>query len=320
MSSKNHEIDDLAAEWAVRRDLGALSAQEQAEFEAWLAADLRHLGAYGRAEAVLARLERLNGVGNDQVSDDAPRLAGWNRRHALLAGGAATVAAAGVGLALFPTNSGQGSFSTQIGQTREVVLADGSVVSLNTDSQISVEFTDSIRNVTLIKGEAFFDVAKNKNRPFVVTADGTQVRAVGTSFTVSLLPKRPIQVLVKEGVVELRRPDLPEAIPVRASANVRAIVPPDAPIVTEAMPEERLARDLEWQYGRIALDNETLADAANEFARYSEVRIVVDPAVSNKTVTGLFASNDPIGFAKTAANVLRLTTEVRGNEVRISAE
>jgi transmembrane sensor len=86
------------------------------------------------------------------------------------------------------------------------------------------------------------------------------------------------------------------------------------------MPEEKLARDLEWQYGRIALDNETLVDAANEFARYSEVRIVVDPAVSNKTVTGLFASNDPIGFAKTAANVLRLTTEVRGNEVRIFAE
>jgi transmembrane sensor len=107
---------------------------------------------------------------------------------------------------------------------------------------------------------------------------------------------------------------------VRAAANVRAIVPLDAPIATTAMPEQKLARDLEWQYGRIALDNETLTDAASEFARYSEVRIVVDPAVSGKTVTGLFASNDPVGFAKIAATVLKLQTEVRGNEVRIFAE
>jgi transmembrane sensor len=101
---------------------------------------------------------------------------------------------------------------------------------------------------------------------------------------------------------------------------VRAIVPPDAPIVTVVMPEEKLARDLEWQHGRIALDNETLAMAANEFARYSEVRIVVDPTISARTVTGLFASNDPVGFAKAAAIVLKLKTEMRGNEIRIFAE
>jgi len=148
----------------------------------------------------------------------------------------------------------------------------------------------------------------------------TQVRAVGTSFTVSWLPQKPVEVLVKEGIVELKRSDLPEAPPVRASANVRAIVPPGAPIVIIAMPGEKLARELEWQHGRIALDNETLADAADEFSRYSEVRITVDPAISNKTVTGLFASNDPVGFARTAATVLKLQTEVKGNEVRIFAE
>ena len=60
MSSTNHEIDSVAADWVARRDLQGLSAEEQAEFEAWLAADVRHLGAYGRAEAVLARLERLS--------------------------------------------------------------------------------------------------------------------------------------------------------------------------------------------------------------------------------------------------------------------
>jgi len=203
---------------------------------------------------------------------------------------------------------------------REVVLPDGSIVSVNTNSEISVQFTRTERNIHLLRGEALFDVAKNKDRPFTVIAGDTSVRAVGTSFTVSRLPHEPIQVLVKEGVVELQRTNTPQALPVRASANIRAIAPPGAPIITVAMPEEKLVRDLEWQYGRIALDNETLADAAAEFARYSEILIVVDPGVSNRTVTGLFAANDPVGFAKATASVLKLQVEVKGNEVRIFRE
>lgn len=318
MSWTSNEIDDLAADWAVRRDLGQLSAQEQAQFEAWLNADVRHLGAYGRAEAVLARLERLTGVGRDVEEPAETQI--WTRRRAVMAAGGITATAAGLGIALYPRRAESEILSTQIGQMREIVLADGSIVSLNTDSAISVSFTDSARNITLHKGEALFEVAKSKARPFVVSAGCTQVRAVGTSFTVSRLPKRPVEVLVREGVVEVKRSDVPQAPPVRAEANVRALVPSDAPIATLAMPEEKLARDLEWQYGRIALDNETLADAASEFARYSEVRIVVDPAISDKTLTGLFAANDPVGFAKTAASVLKLQTHVQGNEVRIFAE
>lgn len=317
MSSINHEIDRLAANWATRRDLGKLSAREQAEFEAWLAADVRHLGAYGRAEAVLSRLERLNSVALEPAPGDDAQPSGWTRRRILLTGGAAAGLAAGMGIAVVRNGVQQETFSTEIGQMREVVLADGSVVSLNTNSEILVQFTNEARNINLLRGEALFDVAKNKHRPFIVSAGDTRVRAVGTSFTVSRLPKKPIQVLVREGVVELRRADALEAMPVRASANIQAIAPPGAPIVTVAMPEEKLVRDLAWQRGRIALDNQTLTDAAGEFARYSEVRIIVDPGISNRTVTGLFASNDPVGFAKAAAAVLKLQMEVKGSEVRI---
>jgi transmembrane sensor len=224
----------------------------------------------------------------------------------------------GVGIALVRNRiQHETSFSTRIGQMREVVLSDGSVVSLNTNSEILVRFTNEARNINLLRGEALFDVAKNRHRSFIVSAGDTRVRAVGTSFTVSRLPRKPIQVLVREGVVELKRTDALEAMPVRAGANIRAIASPGAPIVTVAMPEEKLARDLAWQRGNIALDNQTLADAADEFARYSEVRIVIDPGVSNKTVTGLFASNDPVGFARATASVLKLQMEVRGSEVRI---
>jgi transmembrane sensor len=318
MSIANQKIDELAADWAAKRDLGDLSSEEQTAFEDWLAADIRHLGAYGRAEAVLARLERLKGVTLQPAPENVSGEPGWFRRRAILAGGIAATLVAAAGIeAAFQRGAREETFSTEIGQMKEVVLADGSVVFLNTNSEITVKFTDAERNIKLVTGEALFDVAKNKERPFIVSAGDTRVRAVGTSFSVSMLRRKPIQVRVKEGIVELRRVDAPTAIPVRVSANFQVLAKHDSSIVTTPMPEEKLERGIAWQRGRIALDDRTLEDAADEFARYSEVRIMVDPAVSGKTVTGLFASNDPVGFAKAAASVLKLRVEVRGSEVRI---
>ena len=158
---------------------------------------------------------------------------------------------------------------------------------------------------------------RNKKRPFIVRAGDMQVRAVGTSFTVSMLPQRPIEVLVKEGVVELNRIGNQETAPVRVSANTQALALRDVAIVAARVPKAKIERDLAWKFGQIAFDNQTLQDAAQEFARYSEVRIVIDPTVANRTVTGLFASNDPITFAKAAAGVLKLQVEVNDREVRL---
>jgi transmembrane sensor len=324
MSLLNQEIDRQAADWAARRDLRTLSSEEQREFDSWLAADIRHLGAYGRAEAVLARLERLHSAA---VVDSVPDVADtpvWTRRRIVLAG---SVAAGFAGLgaigrtaweSVHPKSSHpEEYFATAVGESQEVRLADGSVMTLNTSTKATVHFTDETREIHLLQGEALFDVAKNKRRPFVVTAGDTKVRAIGTSFTVSMLPAQPILVLVREGVIELQRTTM--AVPVRASANVRVLSPPNAPIATVAIPEAQVERDLAWQFGKIAFDNQTLQEAADEFARYSDVRIVVDPDVANRTVTGLFVSSDPIGFAKAAASVLKLQLDVNGSEVRIFA-
>jgi transmembrane sensor len=88
--------------------------------------------------------------------------------------------------------------------------------------------------------------------------------------------------------------------------------------VAAGVAQSKLNRTLAWQFGRLDFDNEALQDAASEFARYSDVRIVVDPAVANRTVTGLFVSNDPIGFAKAAATALKLNVQVGEQEVRLS--
>jgi transmembrane sensor len=319
MSSTSQQVDDQAAKWAAMRDLGSLTPAQQEEFEQWLTSDRRHLGAYARAEGALIRVERAHGWARDLSSTLPPvTTSRWTRRRLLLTGSAAaSIAVAGVfGGALWERNREQ-IHATGKGEIREVLLTDGSIVKLNTNSKVAVRYTADVRMIRLLEGEALFDVAKNKKWPFVVQAKDTLVRAVGTSFTVSMLPRMPVRVLVKEGVVELKRTTAFASAPVRVSANNQAVAPHDAPITATPVAEAKLARNLAWEYGRLAFDDQTLQEAADEYARYSDIRIVVDPAVANMTITGSFVSNDPVGFARTAASALELQVEVNGREVKM---
>lgn len=315
MSPKNLEIDRVAAMWAAMRDLRSLTPREEEEFSAWLAASPLHLGAYGRAEAVLARLERLN-------PNSALTLVGKGnsiQRRTVLFGTAAAASLAIVAGTVISglTQSEKKSVSTAVGQIKRIILDDGSVVLMNTDTSIHIAYTAAERRIFLEKGEAIFEVAKNRARPFIVTAGDAEIKAVGTSFSVLRLPSRAIEVLVQEGVVELQRQLGSSEIPVRAGRNIKAILVKDAPILTTSIPQKTLTQDLEWRKGRIVFENQTLERAAVEYSRYSNVRISIDPSASQRTVTGLFSSNDPVGFARTAAGLLNLQVEVHRDEVRI---
>ncbi len=319
MTSLNQQIDDAAAAWVAKRSLLELSTAEHAEFVAWLAADIRHPGAYARAEAVLARIERMGRRMQDVFEHTALERSRLLTRRKILVGSAAAsiVAVWGVS-ALMQVPAQEEYFTTRLGQVREVVLSDGSVVSLNTDSEVSVKYTSEARNIRLIKGEALFDVAKNRKRPFVVSARYASVVAVGTSFAVSALPQKPIQVLIREGVIEFQRTDAPMASPVRAGANIHLSAPEGAPLITQSIRPKEVANQLAWQFGRISMEGRTLTEAASEFSRYNDVRIIIDPSVANQRVTGVFTANDPVGFAKAAAAVLRLQAEVKGRDVIIT--
>ena len=312
-----NEIDRQAAQWAAKADGVAANPDERAALERWLAADTRHLGAYAKAIAVLAQVERVRAAGDVPVVAGVPAAPS---RRVVLAGGvaaslAALTAAAGYGWLMW---QGQ-TYATKLGATEVVPLADGSVVTLNTDTEIAVRYTKARREVVLVKGEAFFDVAKNKARPFVVVAADVHVRAVGTSFVVQALPQRPLGVLVREGTVEVKRPAVPVAAAVLVHANMRATAPADGPIVAHVESADWIARALSWKSGRISFEDDTLEAAAREFSRYSTTRIVIaDPAIARRTVTGLFVSNDPVGFAKAVAVSLNLQVEVGESEIRIT--
>jgi transmembrane sensor len=325
MRTTSQDIEKQAAEWVAKRELGDLSPKEQAAFDAWLAADVRALGAYCRIEGALVRLGRVGRAARD--GDDAPGpreepatgiVKRYLSRRVILSGSVAAgfAAVCTIGASMWMRRQ-QNSFVSGVGLVREVPLSDGSVITLNTNSEVSVNYTDAVREIHLLRGEALFDVAKNKKRPFIVFAAGTQVRAVGTSFSVSMLPQRPVQVLVKEGVVELKPAAGDRVSAVRVKANTRVLIPERDRFIAVNIAQEKVDRDLAWQHGELAFDNQTLREAAQEYARYSSIRIVVDEASADRTVTGSFAANDPIGFAKLTAEALDLQVEVNDNEVRL---
>ena len=322
MSEKTaHQIDAEAADWAARFDRGPQTADLEQDFRAWRDGDVRCVGAYARIRAVALSTERARALGPDfdpEAFAATPSI--LPRRRILQLGGAiAASLLVGVG-AGWQLLRNRGRFTTAKGETKVIALKDGSVVTLNTASEILVNYSDALRSVELVRGEALFDVARNKARPFVVAAGDTSVRVVGTSFSVSRFDAAPIRVLVREGIVEVFKPSALNVQPVRITANTMAMSPDDqTDIIAQAVPSAQVRRAMAWQEGQIAFEGQTLAQAAAEFSRYSDTRIVVeDPALAREEIAGLFKATDPVGFANTIAISLNAHVRVGEGEVRLT--
>lgn len=312
------DVDEAAAGWAARQDRG-LTPEEQTAFEAFLAADARAPGAYARMRAMALASERARSLNPGfQPSHFAPPPA--SRRSLLKIGTAIAATGAVAAVAsnwrrVLPAPH----FATGKGETKVVALEDGSVVTLNTETELAVEFDRAQRGIRLLKGEALFDVAKDAGRAFLVTAGDTRVRVVGTSFSVRRLEETPVQVLVREGLVEVFKPES-RARPLLIAANTRAVaIPEQGDIVAARVGDAELSREMAWRDGRIAFEGQTLAAAASEFARYSDTRIIVDdPILAREEIAGLFKATDPVGFARTVAISLNAHTEIRAGEVHLT--
>jgi transmembrane sensor len=273
---------------------------------------------YARMRAVALVTERARALGTDFNPSDFAAPAAPTRRH-IMRYGSAIAATLLVGVAGgWQVLRHRGRYRTGKGEVKVIALKDGSVVTLNTASEMVVSYSDAQRGVELVQGEALFDVARNKARPFVVAAGDTSVRVVGTSFTVRRLETAPVQVLVREGIVEVFKPAA-DAAPVRITANDMAEAGPENSIVARQVPAAQLHRQMAWQNGQIAFEGETLAQAADEFSRYSDTRIVIaDPALAREEIAGLFKATDPVGFAKTIAISLNARADIGEGEVRLT--
>ena len=286
------DIDAAAARWVVRADRDGDDPGFRAELEAWLAADRRRTGAYARAQAGWKNLDRASVL--------APAAAGGARprRRSIVAGLGAL--AAGVTAAAVVPRLLVRRYGTTLGEIRRVPMADGSVAAINTDSELEVSLRPRLRAVKLARGEAWFEVAKDPARPFVVESGPVRVRAVGTAFSVRRR-EGGSDVLVTEGVVEVWTRD-GGAPPRRVAAGERVFAENDAGVLTPPKADADLGRQLAWRDGQIVLDGQTLAEAAAEFNRYNDRKIeIADARLADKRFVGWFRINDPEGFAQAAA-------------------
>lgn len=308
------EIDRLAGDWLAREDGGELSAAERAELTAWLEAEERHLGAYVRLRAASARLNRLAALKSDQAAAEeaiepaSPRPVLNHRRGLIAAGMAAAAVLAGAGG--YWAWQAPRTYRTDIGEMRRVTLRDGSMVALNTNSVLRVDYSGDRRELWLSRGEGHFIVAKDRTRPFVVHAAGASVTAVGTAFTVRAEARAPVRVTVTEGVISLEPPGRRGAKLV--GAMQQAAVAGAGPQVRPVSAVE-IQRTLAWTDGRIMLEGQTLGEAAAEFNRYNDRKLIVSGAAASAQVGGVFRTSEVETFARTAAPSLGLSMQV-GND------
>jgi transmembrane sensor len=234
--------------------------------------------------------------------------------------------------------------STSTGGYERVVLADGSVVELNGNSEVRIDFVPQERRVALVRGEAHFTVAHDSARPFVVGAGQVFVRAVGTAFNVRRATAA-VEVLVTEGKVQLaqtaeradsrafssasddsarwdQRP--PSAIAFLV-ANERLVVPDlstppaaaappgSAPPVIEKISPDLLRAALAWQERKLVFADTPLREVVAQFNRRNRLQLVIaDAVLAERPVGGTFAADNAEGFVRLLETSGAITVERRG--------
>ena len=342
----SRQIEALAADWLARRDGEAWTAREQQALDAWLAASARHKVAYLRVESAWAEAGRLQAlaaglpagtlpprtgsampaIAPDARSDlrdlrfaprdrSAPRRRGW--QHGI----AAALALIALGSAVWGgwqlTGQQQASYASAVGQIQTVTLPDGSVATLSSDSRVDVRISRGERHVALAQGEAFFDVAHDTRRPFLVETDGRRVVAVGTRFSVRRDPEE-IRVVVTEGKVRLESRAGPDgaAQPVSLLPAGSVATAGRNGVLVRSLPVADAERYLEWRDGFLTFDDTSLADAAAEFNRFNTRKLELgDAAVADLRVGGNFRWSNAEGFAHLLEQGFPVRAERRADRI-----
>lgn len=309
------QIDNEAAVWTWRLDSGSLSAAERDDLDVWLREDGRHRRAFDELSRTWSALDRLAERAQDDASivplvrSQRHRGVSGARRYWQTAAAAVLVLALGAALWI-ARRSGTQVMSTAVGQQRHVLLADGSELTLNTNTLVAIALTPTRRDIYLRRGEAHFDVVHDASRPFFVHAGDAIIRDVGTQFEVRLNSARNIDVLVDEGQVEVRGPRAAAGSAgaeseatgtaegwVRALSAGEQLRIAGPRLEVMAVTPRQVADDLAWREGAVVFQGEPLSQALAEVGRYTRTRIVLTgPKIASLPISGRFRTDDLPGF------------------------
>ncbi|WP_290740461.1 FecR family protein [Haliea sp.] len=282
---------DTALAW-IARFRGEATDQDHREFALWLAADAGHRQAM---DLMLELWDDLGSVQHLPLEVEQPEptaLHSGPTRRQWLAGATALAASLALAVVLLPRDRGPDaveSLRTAQGERTTYTLSDTSRVTLNTDSQLDVAFSQGNRQLTLVKGEAYFDVAHDPQRPFAVSTGDATVTAIGTAFNV-YRRAGSTEITVTEGRVRVSNPATVASV--LLDANEHLETSRSGGLGTRQTVDT--ATYTAWQRGEIVADALTLAELASELARYSDTRILIsEREVANLTVSGVFSLDHP---------------------------
>lgn len=323
-SSKRIEREAMA--WITRLSNDTAGEQAYLDFALWLEADPAHASAYDQAEALWLDLgcvkyapeesthsgEALTNQPHPDSAELTLSLPLWQQGRAVFAAASIAVAiavTAMLGLQQPESVLFEQALQTDIGGQASESLPDGSKLMLNTNTELSVRYTDTAREIMLLKGEAFFSVAKDENRPFVVNLPDGAVTAVGTAFNIEIEPQQTL-VTVTEGVIRVNehndRAQHADVLTARQGDQIE-INPVDG------MSRSRVhdVNDFTaWQQNDLVFRKARLATVISELNRYTERKIkIADRRLALRSVSGIFKLDKPMETLKAIESSLGLSSK-----------
>ncbi|MEM9286341.1 MAG: FecR domain-containing protein [Pseudomonadota bacterium] len=321
MSDKAKTVREEAHIWRARLGDGPVPTDERVAFERWIQADDRHAEAFAEAEITWRVIERddldeplsayAKTIGENIVHLAAPRV--FQKPWPWIAGSIAAVLvlslAVSVQFGLFGFNPETSAiertvatYTTEIGDVREVSLADGSVMTLGARSDVSIELTGNRRSVRLEAGSAYFDVAHDPSRPFVVTSGTVDVMATGTAFDVQRRADR-LRVAVGEGSVRISRPLMRDGRPI-SDGGMReslALLPGEMVGITDLggfedkreLPASSVGA---WRSGQLVYLRTSLEEVVADIRSFTGRAVSLDEGARDLRLSGTFDADDIDGL------------------------
>ena len=340
------EIKEAACEWLIKLDGDEpITPTQMEELQQWVQGNPAHRQALERVSVLWDRMDVLAQLSVPLVRIDPPR-AGVSRLYAALpkmasratalVAGVTIAALVGVALSMWRTTPqhalvGDGFYSSRVGEIVTLPLVDGSVVELNTDTQVEIDYGRELRAIRLSHGEAHFEVAHNSAVPFVVYAGGGAVRAVGTAFDVRLLDTE-LAVTVTHGRVDLESLDGRvvdrEVTAPNESGNYRVAMTRVGSLTAGQTTRVRLSehhvgaaqtltahevrKRLSWREGLLTFSGETLDEVIADVSRYTKIEVVIiDPKIKAVRLGGQFK----IGETDALLDVLQANFGIRVHRI-----
>lgn len=326
-------IEEQAQAWFVRLNAADVSAVEKAEHQTWLQADSMHRLAFQELQNLwdivgsFAEAPEIVAARKDVLRNTAPKvqpgMKSIVKRPWPVLAMAASLLIMVITATQFDGNFWNSSppgdiYQTQVGERKTIVLADSSVVLLDTNTRLVTDYSQQRRRITLEKGQARFDVAHDAQRPFSVEAGEGVVTALGTTFVVRKTANDVLVTLI-EGVVEVARqkqlmtishtPGDHEDIAQQLVYSKKGISKADIVDIPQVTA---------WQRGRLVFDNHSLPEVIAELNRYSDKKIIIaDRSLRSIRVTGVFNAGDNRSAIKALKTYfsMSLSTDPRGNFV-----